>query len=434
MTAVSLNFRQSAFAQETGRVPICLITLTHDSLPEPIRLSTDPTQRMHFKNLVHNGSGELGNAQGWQAGFDVDEEGLVMTGGATIGQHPTYRMSVDISQSYDISLEGKIEGDGSSINVWLLCEDDISIAGGNGSSVRDRSNWTPTRNTTLSESAAAGSSSVKINAPSSAWTTPGTHTMMLFGVPEEDDPDPNEIAAEGHVISAIDDLGGGIWEITLSTTLRQNWPAGTLVSNGTRTTTNNGPRLFGGNITPGADWGAYSAVHYSADPLGDPSPPQTRTTFRRGTKYVRMQFSGVESGDSLHLRNVRMIRTGSVDESMLDVVYGTHSRGETYYFLPMTLKLPDDTDSGAGEMIIEMDNVHRTYTQAIRSIADPVKFNVEIVMDNSLDTVEAQWPEYLMTHVVYDASTIRATLKVESLDSEPFPSGSFNPSYFPGLF
>lgn len=43
---VSLNFRESAYAQETGNFPICLITIDHDDLAEPILLSTDPTERI----------------------------------------------------------------------------------------------------------------------------------------------------------------------------------------------------------------------------------------------------------------------------------------------------------------------------------------------------------------------------------------------------
>jgi hypothetical protein len=117
-----------------------------------------------------------------------------------------------------------------------------------------------------------------------------------------------------------------------------------------------------------------------------------------------------------------------------DVVYGTISRGETYIFLPLRIKLPSDTDEGPGDMTIEFDNVHREYTAAIRSIFTPVAVNVELVLDNALDTVEAQWPEFLLTNIRYDAATISGTLKLETLEREPFPAGSFTPSAFPGLF
>lgn len=115
-------------------------------------------------------------------------------------------------------------------------------------------------------------------------------------------------------------------------------------------------------------------------------------------------------------------------------VYGTVSNGENYVFLPVRLKLPDDTDEGPGEMQLEFDNIHRAYTSAIRSISTPVSCQVDIVMDNALDTIDASWPEFYVTNIVYNATTITGTLKLETLEREPFPAGSFVPSYFPGLF
>lgn len=45
MRILSLNFRQALFAQESGEVPIFLLTITHPELDDPIYLSTDPTER-----------------------------------------------------------------------------------------------------------------------------------------------------------------------------------------------------------------------------------------------------------------------------------------------------------------------------------------------------------------------------------------------------
>jgi len=115
-------------------------------------------------------------------------------------------------------------------------------------------------------------------------------------------------------------------------------------------------------------------------------------------------------------------------------VYGTISNGKTYIFLPVRIKLPDDTDEGPGEMQLEVDNVHRAYTETIRSIYTPATCQVDIVMDNALDTIDASWPEFQMTNISYNATTITGTLKLETLETEPFPAGGFTPSYFPGLF
>ena len=118
----------------------------------------------------------------------------------------------------------------------------------------------------------------------------------------------------------------------------------------------------------------------------------------------------------------------------LEKVYGTTSSGKDYIFLPVRIKLPDDTDEGPGEMQLEFDNVHRAYTETIRSVYTPVTCKVDIVMDNALDTIDASWPEFQLTNISYNATTITGTLKLETLETEPWPSGSFVPSYFPGLF
>lgn len=117
-----------------------------------------------------------------------------------------------------------------------------------------------------------------------------------------------------------------------------------------------------------------------------------------------------------------------------DIVYGTISRGNNYVFFPIALQLPGDTDEGPGNMSIQFDNVHRQYIETIRSIFTPASFLVELVLDDDPDTVEATWPEFLLTNVKYDALSITGTLSLETLERESFPSGSFSPSYFPGLF
>jgi uncharacterized protein DUF1833 len=53
MRILSLNFRKALFSQESGEVPIFLLTITHPSLATPILLSTDPTSRISTDPLVY---------------------------------------------------------------------------------------------------------------------------------------------------------------------------------------------------------------------------------------------------------------------------------------------------------------------------------------------------------------------------------------------
>jgi hypothetical protein len=50
---LSLNFRRALFAQESGEVPIFLLTITHPLLASPILLSTDATTRITTVPLVY---------------------------------------------------------------------------------------------------------------------------------------------------------------------------------------------------------------------------------------------------------------------------------------------------------------------------------------------------------------------------------------------
>jgi Domain of unknown function (DUF1833) len=75
MRILSLNFRQAIFGQESGEVPIFLLTITHEALDEPIRLSTDPTTRLFDTPLVY--ATESRGETYYYAGIDVtipDEE------------------------------------------------------------------------------------------------------------------------------------------------------------------------------------------------------------------------------------------------------------------------------------------------------------------------------------------------------------------------
>mgnify|MGYP006317776725 CR=1 FL=1 len=116
------------------------------------------------------------------------------------------------------------------------------------------------------------------------------------------------------------------------------------------------------------------------------------------------------------------------------VIYGTVSRGTNFIYYPCRFKLPDDTDSGPGEMSLEIDNVNRELIETVRNIHTPLSVKVEVVMDNALDTVDLEWPEYTLTGISYNANIITGTMTLENLIREPFPGLSFTPSTAPGIF
>jgi hypothetical protein len=73
---LSLNFRAAVFAQESGEVPIFLLTITHPSLSAPILLSSDATARITTDPLLY-GTISRGNTflyVGMQISLPDDED------------------------------------------------------------------------------------------------------------------------------------------------------------------------------------------------------------------------------------------------------------------------------------------------------------------------------------------------------------------------
>lgn len=126
--------------------------------------------------------------------------------------------------------------------------------------------------------------------------------------------------------------------------------------------------------------------------------------------------------------------TQRVEETDQDIIYGTVSRGETYFFLPFNIKLPTDEADSAPKASLSIDNVSRELIPVIRSLTNPPEVTLELVMASDPDTVEAEFPQFILSSISYDSLTISGDLTVDMLVSEPFPAGKFNPSQFPGLF
>lgn len=331
MTTVSLNFRQSAFAQETGNFPICLLTLTHPSLDAPIRISTDPTVRLTGVPI-----------RAWE--FDTGVDGFSGANGASIS-----------------ASDGILTFTSGSTNSYLNRNLSASeyFNGSDGQVIRARMRRTVN---------AGGPWEGRIYYETQDHIVLGDHYVAITA--------PSDLS-EWNVLE---------WDMTHLSPLPDS-----------------------------TDW-IDSVI----------------TRFR-----IDLVNTGGPGGDEFEIDWIRIYRSSTDAEreiSALDPVYGTVVRNVEYIYLPMTMKLPDDTDDGAGEMTIELDNIHREYISAIRSISDPIECQVEIVMSNSLHTVEAQWPAFLLTNVTYDSHTISATLRQETLEGEPFPALTFSPAYFRGMF
>lgn len=116
------------------------------------------------------------------------------------------------------------------------------------------------------------------------------------------------------------------------------------------------------------------------------------------------------------------------------LVYGTQSRGKTFLYAGIDITLPDDTDKSPPASKLTIANITRDLIPLARSVSSPPQIKIEVVLASSPDIVEMTFPALDMSNLTADAAQLAFDLTMDALVSEPFPSGTFSPAYFPGLF
>lgn len=116
------------------------------------------------------------------------------------------------------------------------------------------------------------------------------------------------------------------------------------------------------------------------------------------------------------------------------LVYGTTSRGDDYLYIGLRVQLPDEKDKGAPQSRLVISNIDRSIIPLVRSVNSPASVKIEAVLASDLDTVEFSVPALDMSTAEFNADEISFDLTMDAKVTEPYPSGSFSPASFPGLF
>ncbi len=74
MRSIAAVLKYAMMQQETGEVPLVLLTITHPTLPEPIRLVNDATTESGSTNLVRGGNTYVAYPFDIQLPSDVENE------------------------------------------------------------------------------------------------------------------------------------------------------------------------------------------------------------------------------------------------------------------------------------------------------------------------------------------------------------------------
>ncbi len=128
------------------------------------------------------------------------------------------------------------------------------------------------------------------------------------------------------------------------------------------------------------------------------------------------------------------LATDGVRLSEDPLVYGFVSRGTTYLCAGVDVTIPDEQDKAAPTSKLVIANVTRDLVPLARSVQTPPQVKIEAVLASAPDDVEMTWPAMDMSSLRYDASFLEFDLTMDSLTTEPYPSGTFSPAGFPGLF
>lgn len=116
------------------------------------------------------------------------------------------------------------------------------------------------------------------------------------------------------------------------------------------------------------------------------------------------------------------------------LLYGTVSRGETFYFVPVKVALPDEQDRSP-EAKLTLDNISRDTIALIRAaVSPPPTALLEVVLAATPDVVEASFADFTVSKATSDAQQVEIELTFDTLGAEPVPAMKFDPGRFPGLF
>lgn len=116
-------------------------------------------------------------------------------------------------------------------------------------------------------------------------------------------------------------------------------------------------------------------------------------------------------------------------------VLGTLSRDEEYIYLPFSVNLPNQDESGIARASISIDNIDRRIIQAVRDArGSQLDITIELILASQPDDPEISITGFRLERVQYDALTVTGEISIEYFDLEPFPSKRFTPADFPGLF
>jgi len=115
-------------------------------------------------------------------------------------------------------------------------------------------------------------------------------------------------------------------------------------------------------------------------------------------------------------------------------LYGTISRKQKYWYVPIQASIPNSTDEQTPEGKFTISNVTRSVSQYLKMVdREYPKITIEVVNSATPDVVDMCFPDLDLQTAGWNADTVEITVKSDIAANEPSPWLRFSLAYFPNL-
>jgi hypothetical protein len=117
-----------------------------------------------------------------------------------------------------------------------------------------------------------------------------------------------------------------------------------------------------------------------------------------------------------------------------EMVWGTISNGRTYYYHPMSLRLPSDVADRPPRMQLVVENVTGFIVAFCANMVQRGTCDLDIVTASAPNTIQIPFPTLDMRGFTRNSNVVTFDIGLDAAEDEPIPAGIFTPAGFPGVF
>lgn len=117
-----------------------------------------------------------------------------------------------------------------------------------------------------------------------------------------------------------------------------------------------------------------------------------------------------------------------------EMVWGTISNGRTYFYHPMSLRLPSDVADRPPRMQLVVENVTGFIVAFCANMVQRGTCDLDIVTASAPNTIQIPFPTLDMRGFTRNSNVVTFDIGLDAAEDEPIPAGIFTPAGFPGVF